>query len=273
MAWRLDNALVTLRNQVNTKYPNRSKISDGTIGDSAHASRPSDHNPDARGVVKAFDITHDPGHGLDIWTLANTIKNDSRVSYLIANRQIYINGRWSAYSGSNPHVKHLHVSVKPTDNGNQWNLGSTINTGGEMTTATDLDRIYLAFYDTHPDEQAKKDYIGKSLSQTLHIIFDGPGYKAYEAKRREAVSEYPKIKEKVKELEGKLVLTSQELEDTREAGEKYIKETNKQIQLLENKIKQLEDKPTQPKPPAKPDVVGDFIDKIIDSILNLWRSK
>lgn len=45
MTWRLARGLEHLRAQVNTKWSNRSKDSDGSIGDEAHASRSSDHNP------------------------------------------------------------------------------------------------------------------------------------------------------------------------------------------------------------------------------------
>lgn len=64
MTWRLSKGLERLRAQVNDKWPNRRKDSDGSVGDTSHAARPSDHNPDSRGVVHAIDITHDPRGGL-----------------------------------------------------------------------------------------------------------------------------------------------------------------------------------------------------------------
>src|SRR5215472_9581086 len=61
--WRVAKSLARLRTQINDAFPQRSKSSDGTIGDAAHASRSSDHNPwivdDGIGVVSAFDVTHD----------------------------------------------------------------------------------------------------------------------------------------------------------------------------------------------------------------------
>jgi hypothetical protein len=41
------------------------------VGDSDHTKRASDHNPDSRGIVHAFDITHDPKHGVDCEVLAH----------------------------------------------------------------------------------------------------------------------------------------------------------------------------------------------------------
>ena len=67
--WRVAKSLEHLRTQVNNAFPNRSKASDGTIGDISHQGRESDHNPwvvDAGiGVVTALDVTHDPAHGCD----------------------------------------------------------------------------------------------------------------------------------------------------------------------------------------------------------------
>lgn len=110
----LSPALAKLRAEVDAMSPDRSRVSDGWIGDPAHQSRPSDHNPEADGSVDAIDITHDPAHGVDCNLLADQVKDDRRVSYVIWNRRIWnpsISRTWRAYSGSNPHDKHMHVSV------------------------------------------------------------------------------------------------------------------------------------------------------------------
>lgn len=115
---RLAKALVALRDQVNAKWPARSKASDGWIGDRAHSSRRSDHNPNEAGVVCALDITHDPVHGLDAGKLAEALRasRDPRLSYVISNGRIanprIQNGAWRKYAGANPHNKHCHISVK-----------------------------------------------------------------------------------------------------------------------------------------------------------------
>lgn len=123
--WDLSPALATFRQQVNTAHPDRSKASDGTIGDTAHAASVSDHNPDAAGWVRAFDLTHDPAHGVDIAQVAEDLRRarDPRVKYVIANGRIFAGNAgpspwtWRAYSGSNPHRSHLHLSVVGSDLG------------------------------------------------------------------------------------------------------------------------------------------------------------
>jgi hypothetical protein len=92
--WRVAESLKKLQSQVNSKAPNRSKKSDGTIGDAAHATRNSDHNPwvkdGTKGVVTALDITHDPANGCDAGQIAEAIRSskDSRVKYMIWNKKI-----------------------------------------------------------------------------------------------------------------------------------------------------------------------------------------
>ena len=126
--WRLAKALEALRAQVNAAAPGRSKKSDGTIGDPAHQSRNSDHNPwvvdGSMGVVTALDITHDPANGCDAGLLADTLRKsaDPRIKYIISNRRIASSQpkgsapawAWRTYTGSNPHDKHCHISVHPT---------------------------------------------------------------------------------------------------------------------------------------------------------------
>lgn len=136
MAWRLASALVDLRNEVNTRWPDRDKTSDGTIGDAAHASRSSDHNPwvkDATGVgvVRAIDIDVD---GIDSGWLAEYLRQrgrdgDPRLTnggYVILNRRITNDdfSGWHAYTGSNPHTSHVHVSFSRTryDDRGSWGI-------------------------------------------------------------------------------------------------------------------------------------------------------
>jgi DNA/RNA endonuclease G (NUC1)/S1-C subfamily serine protease len=125
--WRAARSLLVLRRQIDGRAPRRDKSHDGTIGDAAHATRNSDHNPwvmdGTIGVVTAMDITHDPANGCDAGLLAAAIRasRDGRVKYVIWNRQIANASpigeapawAWRPYTGANPHSKHVHISVRP----------------------------------------------------------------------------------------------------------------------------------------------------------------
>lgn len=106
--------------QASVLWPTRSRLSDGICGDPAHAARTSDHNPDARGIPHAFDLTHDPAAGCDAHRLAELLGErvlaglERRVSYIISNGRILnpaIAPYWRPYTGTNPHTKHIHVSI------------------------------------------------------------------------------------------------------------------------------------------------------------------
>lgn len=124
MSWRVAQSLEVLRDQVNARWPHRNKENDGTIGDSSHQSRSSDHNPWVKdgkmGVVTAMDITNDPKSGCDAGAIAEALKQsrDKRIKYIISNRRICagVDGpspwTWRKYTGSNPHDHHFHLSVR-----------------------------------------------------------------------------------------------------------------------------------------------------------------
>ena len=93
------------------RWGSRNRASDGIMGDARHQARTSDHN-----LGNAFDLTHDPTNGVDCERLSRMVINDPRVSYVIWNHQIYSPSRasegWRAYTGSNPHTHHMHVSIR-----------------------------------------------------------------------------------------------------------------------------------------------------------------
>lgn len=128
MSWHLAPSLARLRDEVNAKWPNRSKASDGTIGDAAHSSRTSDHNPNSRRSVNAIDIT---AKGISTDTLIAAAKKHPSVRYIIFNRRIMNrdigNFRSRPYSGSNPHTQHVHISLyqrrSAEDDTRSWGLG------------------------------------------------------------------------------------------------------------------------------------------------------
>lgn len=138
MTWSDAKSIDRLQAQIDARFPNRSKASDGTIGDEAHKSRTSDHNAwvrrrDGTYAVTAVDITHDPAHGVNCNILAQQLidSRDSRIKYIIWNRRI-IAGRdgpapwqWRTHNGA-PHDHHMHLSVEDSeelfDNTRDWNF-------------------------------------------------------------------------------------------------------------------------------------------------------
>lgn len=115
---------LTLRNQVNKRWPKRDKRSDGWIGDKAHAGRQSDHNPDARGLVHALDIDadldpKDPGAAQRLANqivayAASGIPGANRIKYVVFNNFLasgtYANSMWTWRKGNWGHEHHIHVS-------------------------------------------------------------------------------------------------------------------------------------------------------------------
>lgn len=112
-AWYLAPSLAALWGQVRSTWSNRSTAADGSIGDAAHASRTSDHNPDPKsGVVRALDVTVNRSQATRV---LEAVVGDPRVAYVIHDRRIWTPGKgWQPYSGSNPHSGHVHISIKHT---------------------------------------------------------------------------------------------------------------------------------------------------------------
>lgn len=104
--------LLVLLDQINSRWPQRSKANDGILGDAAHQARTSDHNQG-----NALDITFDATSGPDLGVLAERLSGDARTHYVIWNRRIrnrqIDGGAWRPYTGESPHTEHLHVSIYP----------------------------------------------------------------------------------------------------------------------------------------------------------------
>lgn len=143
---RLAKSLVTLRNEINALAPNRSKVSDGWIGDAAHRSRASRHNPNRYGVVTALDITNDPANGCPIHEIADRVRRNPhpQLRYLISNGRIASRPSWTwrTYRGSNRHDRHVHFAVgvgpdsnpqPPYDSTRPWGVAATPG-GGKIVT-------------------------------------------------------------------------------------------------------------------------------------------
>jgi len=113
----LSHAGRQLREQIDDRYPNRDRRSDGWVADSKHSSK-SDHTPRRNGVVRAIDIDAGLGHSKASGMLALAIveaakAGDKRIKYVIHKGRIAskIRGwKWRPYTGVNPHETHIHVS-------------------------------------------------------------------------------------------------------------------------------------------------------------------
>ncbi|MGV8973637.1 MAG: hypothetical protein ACOH10_15060, partial [Rhodoglobus sp.] len=128
-AYFLSSSLSTLRGQVNSLWPGRDKASDGWIGDTSHAARASDHNPDADGSVNAFDFDKD---GIDTGALIRAAQSDRRTGYVIWSGRIWTPaGGWRAYVGANGHYHHVHISIKHgdtyEDDTTRWALATSVS--------------------------------------------------------------------------------------------------------------------------------------------------
>ena len=134
MTPKLCKAGQQLRLQIDDSYPDRDRTSDGWIGDVRHSARTSDHNPDAKGIVRAIDIDRDlagkkkPDLMPD---LADQIrlcaKSDKRISYIIFDGKIASakkSWRWRTYDGINKHTHHCHISftTKGDTDGSFFNI-------------------------------------------------------------------------------------------------------------------------------------------------------
>ena len=107
-------AAIAVLRQATAISPLRMKASDGLLPSNAHLkqSPTSDHN-----TGLAVDLTHDPKHGIDCADIFEKLKEDKRVKYLIFKGKIWSREKSQLgnrrYTGSNPHNKHLHISINP----------------------------------------------------------------------------------------------------------------------------------------------------------------
>lgn len=192
MAWRLAKSLVQLRSEFDAAFPGRSKRSDGTIGDAAHRSRASRHNPNRYGVVTALDITHDPASGCDVHRLARQLVRDPHpeLAYVISNAQVASRSRgfvWRTYTGSNPHTLHAHFAVgvgpdsdpmPPYDSTQPWGISQEDDVftqhGDKGPKVEALQRLILAAGGSLPRFGADADY-GDETAAGLKSVVGGDG--------------------------------------------------------------------------------------------------
>jgi murein L,D-transpeptidase YcbB/YkuD len=180
MSWRLAESLKTLRAQINAAFPDRDKESDGSIGDTSHAARKSDHNPNGAGVVCAIDTDEDLSHTIhSIENIVSAIRasKDPRVNYIIYEKRITVPGsnlqQWKPYTGPSPHDHHFHISVKQDphlyDDPRPWDIGAGIAQSDLASPATD----------PAPDNQRPVLKVGargqgvRDLQKALGVAVDG----------------------------------------------------------------------------------------------------
>jgi hypothetical protein len=134
---------VTLRDQLDARFPGRDKSSDGWIGDAAHAARgnASQHNPDKNGWVKALDV--DANFGVGKWRngrnaqaladqivayAASGLPGANRVLNVVFNDQVasgtYKASWWKFRGKGYSHFQHVHISftAKAEKDGQPWPL-------------------------------------------------------------------------------------------------------------------------------------------------------
>jgi hypothetical protein len=99
--------------QATKRWPERRATSDGICASPKHHEQnpTSDHE-----LGNAFDLSHDPEHGVDTYELADRMRRDPdpRVKYVISNGRIWnpsISPAWRPYHGENQHTHHMHVSI------------------------------------------------------------------------------------------------------------------------------------------------------------------
>lgn len=123
---RLSESAIQLREQIDDAFPDRDRTSDGWIGDTRHAARKSDHNPDVNGWVRAIDVDRDlsgkakpdlmPDLADQIRIFASKDKA-KRITYIIFDGRIASSKQrwaWRPYTGINKHNHHCHISFSQT---------------------------------------------------------------------------------------------------------------------------------------------------------------
>lgn len=117
---RLCAAGVTLRDQLNRRFPKRDKASDGWIGDASHAARFSFHNPDpVTGIVHAIDVDEDFGKQGDAMKFAEELADycrkgldGGRIAHIVYEDKVAsaTADDWHFRGRGFGHTHHIHIS-------------------------------------------------------------------------------------------------------------------------------------------------------------------
>lgn len=141
MAWTLTKGLKNVNAEFDEAFPKRDKASDGTVGDLAHQSGRSGHNPDRTGKAEYRD-----GDGLDEVRATDRDKDlrnpkvsmEQVIQYLVqqGRKGVYLPFRYfiyrgriwkkangwktEKYTGRNGHYEHAHFSGDWTQKADNW---------------------------------------------------------------------------------------------------------------------------------------------------------
>lgn len=108
-------SLVRLRAEIDDRWPNRDRRTDGWYAD-PRIRISYGHNPDARGRVHAIDVDRD-GINPD-WIIDHIHRSGTGLWYIIWNRRLWsMTHGWVpyAYHGPSPHTDHTHIEIRHTD--------------------------------------------------------------------------------------------------------------------------------------------------------------
>lgn len=121
-----------LLDQIDARFPNRDRASDGRVSSAAHRDQNanSDHDPDRKtGVVRAMDVDENMGAG--VWRngrmarrladeillyAASGLPGSKRVKYVIYENRIASGTSkwWQWRPGKWGHTHHIHISFTPS---------------------------------------------------------------------------------------------------------------------------------------------------------------
>lgn len=126
---RLCPAGMVLRAQLDKRFPNRDRRSDGWIGDYAHSQRFSYHNPDRNGIVWALDV--DENFGVGAWRngraakrfadqliryAASDLPGHDRILHVVYEDKVasgtYRNAWWRWRGSGYGHTHHIHITFR-----------------------------------------------------------------------------------------------------------------------------------------------------------------
>lgn len=173
MSWYVDPGLAVLIKQVKDANPGMTVY---TIGDANHASTVSDHNPDPDGSVDAADFMIRDGFTADdAERLFQQLRasRDGRIKYVIYNRRIFSRtvSPWSvrAYSGTDPHTNHVHVSVEDINKSTtRWKVGYRTVSFDLVSGALPV----LKYGDSDPIDASGWSHVARA-QRLLHVDADG----------------------------------------------------------------------------------------------------